>query len=263
MIENYMDYTTDGCMNIFTNDQKFRIRTVMEVSPRRNTLVACQQAPVAFTGTNIATQPRSWFEYTAASNELLIISSLGTTTTDTRLSLYRECNTLPVNVSDNARGTAQSELTIALQAGESVKILWETTEFVEPFEWTLTSGAQTQGGSCELAKQAVLGSNNVPSTVFGTYWFEFSPSSGHQTLSINSNGRSFSVYGNSCNQLQLLDEGNSSAVIFDVSAGENVFIAFESDGGNFSWTLWKAKTSYHMPRRSSTGTRTPCLQRGT
>lgn len=35
MVENYMDYTTDTCMNIFTNDQKTRIRTVMDVSPRR------------------------------------------------------------------------------------------------------------------------------------------------------------------------------------------------------------------------------------
>ncbi|MGV6860398.1 MAG: M43 family zinc metalloprotease, partial [Putridiphycobacter sp.] len=35
MIENYMDYTDDACMNIFTADQKTRIRTVLTVSPRR------------------------------------------------------------------------------------------------------------------------------------------------------------------------------------------------------------------------------------
>ena len=38
MIENYMDYTPDGCMNIFTNDQKTRVRMVMENSPRRKAL---------------------------------------------------------------------------------------------------------------------------------------------------------------------------------------------------------------------------------
>jgi len=38
MIENYMDYTEDACMNIFTNNQKARIRTVMNVSPRRKEL---------------------------------------------------------------------------------------------------------------------------------------------------------------------------------------------------------------------------------
>ncbi|MCB0557768.1 MAG: PKD domain-containing protein [Lewinellaceae bacterium] len=38
MIENYMDYTEDACMSIFTNNQKARIRTVMDVSPRRKEL---------------------------------------------------------------------------------------------------------------------------------------------------------------------------------------------------------------------------------
>ena len=39
MIENYMDYTDDLCMNIFTNDQKMRMRTVLENSPLRATLI--------------------------------------------------------------------------------------------------------------------------------------------------------------------------------------------------------------------------------
>jgi hypothetical protein len=35
MIENYMDYSDDGCMNLFTADQKTRMRTALDVSPRR------------------------------------------------------------------------------------------------------------------------------------------------------------------------------------------------------------------------------------
>jgi len=35
MIENYMDYSDDACMNIFTIDQKARIQAVMANSPRR------------------------------------------------------------------------------------------------------------------------------------------------------------------------------------------------------------------------------------
>ncbi len=35
MIENYMDYTNDACMNIFTDDQRARMWIVMENSPRR------------------------------------------------------------------------------------------------------------------------------------------------------------------------------------------------------------------------------------
>ncbi len=39
MIENYMDYSDDACMNIFTQNQKTRILTVLQNSIRRATLV--------------------------------------------------------------------------------------------------------------------------------------------------------------------------------------------------------------------------------
>jgi PKD repeat protein len=38
-IENYMDYTDDMCMNIFTYDQRMRMRVVLESSPRRSLLL--------------------------------------------------------------------------------------------------------------------------------------------------------------------------------------------------------------------------------
>ncbi|WP_320003751.1 T9SS-dependent choice-of-anchor J family protein [Shiella aurantiaca] len=39
MIQNYMDYTDDVCMNLFTFDQKNRMRLVLESSPRRKSLL--------------------------------------------------------------------------------------------------------------------------------------------------------------------------------------------------------------------------------
>ncbi len=39
MVENYMDYSDDACMNIFTEGQKLRIRAVMDISPRRQSLI--------------------------------------------------------------------------------------------------------------------------------------------------------------------------------------------------------------------------------
>ncbi len=39
MIENFLDYTPDTCMNIFTNGQKTRVRAVLELSKRRKRLI--------------------------------------------------------------------------------------------------------------------------------------------------------------------------------------------------------------------------------
>lgn len=39
MFQNYMDYTDDACMNIFTEDQKARMRIVLENSKRRTSLL--------------------------------------------------------------------------------------------------------------------------------------------------------------------------------------------------------------------------------
>jgi hypothetical protein len=39
MVENYMDYSDDNCMNIFTYDQMARMRTVLETSPIRASLI--------------------------------------------------------------------------------------------------------------------------------------------------------------------------------------------------------------------------------
>lgn len=44
MIENYMDYTPDGCMNIFTEDQKARMRAVLSKCPRRKELIKSDAA---------------------------------------------------------------------------------------------------------------------------------------------------------------------------------------------------------------------------
>jgi hypothetical protein len=51
MFQNYLDYTDDACMNLFTAGQMARVMTVLQNSPRRASLLTSQgaQVPVVFT----------------------------------------------------------------------------------------------------------------------------------------------------------------------------------------------------------------------
>lgn len=57
MVQNYMDYSDDGCFNIFTNDQKARIRAVMDLSPRRGSLLTANVC-----GTQVVSKPLANFQ---------------------------------------------------------------------------------------------------------------------------------------------------------------------------------------------------------
>lgn len=52
LVQDYMDYSDDACMNVFTLDQKARMRAVMDISPRRNSLLTSNVC-----GTLVATIP--------------------------------------------------------------------------------------------------------------------------------------------------------------------------------------------------------------
>jgi hypothetical protein len=69
MVQNYMDYSNDACMNIFTLGQKDRVRTVMNNSPRR---VELQQSTVAGTGTSNDAGISFFKEFTSCGGSLAI-----------------------------------------------------------------------------------------------------------------------------------------------------------------------------------------------
>lgn len=236
MIENYMDYTTDACMNIFTLDQRYRMRTVLELAERRTSIIGCQLAQTAIAGENISTSS-GWFEYTASANEVITLSSIGTTELDTRVSVYPSCHTLPIARSDNELGSAQSQLSLALEAGQSVKIRWEALETTESFPWQFSVSAPATGAACLLAEQAVEGVNNLAAVTADLYWYAYAPATGSKTVAIDGNGHNFSLYRGTCDGLTRISEEATFAYAYDVTANAPLYIAVEAGGGNFSWTL--------------------------
>lgn len=67
MIQNYMDYSTDACTNLFTKDQADRMRAVFTVSPRRaailNSLGCC-----TINGISNSLQPKGFEDQNITSN---------------------------------------------------------------------------------------------------------------------------------------------------------------------------------------------------
>ncbi len=127
MIENYMDYSQDACMNIFTQCQKGRMRTVMDNSPRRRELLSSTvhigggtspQAPVAqFTAnrTNICSGQNVMFTSQATNNP-----------TSSVWRFYDEDNNLlntftgpNQNITFNQQGIYSVELTVSNASGSS------------------------------------------------------------------------------------------------------------------------------------------------
>ena len=238
MIENYMDYTDDACMNIFTLDQKARIRAVLEVSPRRNTLLgpACEDAESVQLGTVTTTAPQ-WYTYTSAAEKVVTISSVGQTTENTYVAVYNDCNQLPINFSDDALGSEQSQLSVLVGANETIKINWSARFSDVEFNWELSEADAAQGLACALADQATTGENQVGATSNDVMWYSYTVSAEVAKVTINSGGKKAYVYGNECSQLDLLATTDDEVVLVDLLATEDLYIALEVDGGNFSWSL--------------------------
>lgn len=86
MKENYLDYTNDACMNIFTADQKKRMRIVMRNCVRRKTLLLNTNICQVTTDTQIIPDPdeikdlRFYYKYTKVSSDTINIRLPDSTT---------------------------------------------------------------------------------------------------------------------------------------------------------------------------------------
>ncbi len=241
MIENYMDYSPDACMNIFTQDQKMRMRTVLEVSPRRRSLISspCDDAAQVKLGKNTTTSP-SWHSYTASSEGVLTISSIDQTETDTYLSIYKNCESEPVITRDNTYNLLQSEASVYVQQGEEIIIYWSDENEASLFDWTLTETATSTGGACALAETAALGANEVPDNELTMYWYEYTMSQNQSKLQIDVSG-SYYLYNGNCDELKQIYVGSGEMTFPELTQGEKVFIAIESIEGIVKWNLTEVR----------------------
>ncbi len=127
MIENYMDYSQDACMNIFTLCQKGRMRTVLDNSPRRKEL---RNSTVHISSGGSPLAPVA--QFTANRNNICSGQSIQFTSqstnnpTSTTWRFYDEDNTLLAtfngpsqNINFNQQGIYSVELTVSNAAGSS------------------------------------------------------------------------------------------------------------------------------------------------
>ena len=113
MTANYMDYTNDTCMNIFTLNQKARILAVLQNSPRRSTLPASLgcQAPLAtdsfemLEGMNLSPNPANSFVAINTNKDLpdsyTVYNSLGQVVASQKVHANAD---LTINTADFAQG---------------------------------------------------------------------------------------------------------------------------------------------------------------
>lgn len=117
MVENYMDYTDDACMDTYTADQKDRMRTVMTLSPRRASLAAstkCQVAVGNDAGISLINSP-SGSICGSTVNPSVVLRNYGTTTLTSADILYNLDG--GANSTYNWAGTLASGATTTVSLG--------------------------------------------------------------------------------------------------------------------------------------------------
>jgi len=81
MVENYMGYSDDACMNLFTQDQALRMRVVLEYCPRRRSLLTSPAlVPPATTDASLIGLPLSRDLCPGTYNITTVLRNSGTTT---------------------------------------------------------------------------------------------------------------------------------------------------------------------------------------
>ncbi|WMN11410.1 M43 family zinc metalloprotease [Marivirga salinae] len=139
MVQNFMDYTNDACMNLFTQDQKSRVRTVIENSPRRKSLTESKglEEPPVFNRDLGLTEINSQFTGSCSGNfsPQITIKNQG-------LFMIKEYS---IDLYVNELLTETLEFTDTLESGDEKVVYFPLLNFIETAEYSISYSLNLEG----------------------------------------------------------------------------------------------------------------------
>lgn len=212
----------------------------------------CDLAVTATFGSNTTPSSPYWYKYSVVNGDYYTISSVGTTSDDTYLAVYSDCDSwanddAPLGENDDFDSdneVRQSQVTLDLNSGDDIFIYWENYDGPAGFDWNISLAPVLAGDKCEGAVAATLGTNSVPATVKNEYWYSYTmPGDGVIALGTEQFFiLEYEIYTSCSNSTPEVTSDNSGNHFF--SAGTDLFIKIGTkypdngiEGGQLDWIL--------------------------
>jgi len=206
MIENYMDYSNDTCLNTFTADQKARILAVMSNSPRRMELAnsdACNAAPTVKFG---STSPETIIEQSECNyQDLTIDLSLSSASTAAVTATVSVTGTAAVGKDFDLIGNTVTFASGSTTPSNSLTLRVYNDSFIEANETISLSIAVSTTGDAEATTNtydlSITNDDIILGLVFGgssittdVFFEDFEDVTGWSVLDADNDGFTWGIY---------------------------------------------------------------------
>ncbi|WOK07022.1 MBG domain-containing protein [Imperialibacter roseus] len=189
------------------------------------------EAPIdAIEGSNTFTTGRyvdQWYRFVMPSNQKL---SLISPDQNSSCSIYiGNCVSLYYQ-----SGGSKGASAVGLESGDEVLIRWYG---YNTFDWILVLEDYEEGDYCEIAKEAVDGTNVLPDSKNQYFWYKYQATKSGK-LVINSNVWKYvDVLSGDCENYYWLTSGYEDLTVPEVSEGDEMMIRWSASPGGFSWDI--------------------------